>query len=305
MIVGAGLAGLIAAHVFPKEPVVEARPEPTELHKALLRFRSPVVGELTGIEFAPVTVRKGIWMDGEWHEPNIRVANLYSQKVIGKLSDRSIWNLDSETRWIAPENLYERLVDSVGSRISWGEKAHFLNSDSPVISTAPMPVVLREIGIQAEPGEFKRAPIDVRRFRIPGAAVYQTVYFPTREHTLYRASITGDLLICEFTERDGDIPGWQSDVVSAFGLRESDVHQYEELERVSQEHGKIAPINESYRRSLIHALTEDFNIFSLGRFATWRNILLDDVVHDAAVIKRLINASQYERRIVRSRQGSA
>ena len=71
MIVGAGLAGLISAHIFPGERIIEASPEPKQSHRALLRFRSPAVGELTGIEFKPVTVRKAIWSNGHFHNPTI------------------------------------------------------------------------------------------------------------------------------------------------------------------------------------------------------------------------------------------
>lgn len=290
MIVGAGLAGLIAAHALPRHSIVEASPEPTANHKALLRFRSAAVGELTGIEFKPVTVRKGIWMDGGWQQPNIRAANYYSRKVLNQLMDRSIWKLDSATRYVAPEDLYERLIDSVGHRISWNTKADYRDKSEPIISTAPMPIVLRELGLEL--GEtFHRAAITVRRFLVPGANIYQTVYYPTLEHSMYRASMTGDLLICEFAgEPDGN---WHSELFEAFALPDT----VTPIESVTQSYGKIAPIDNGKRKAVIAQLTADHNVFSLGRFATWRNILLDDVVHDIAVVKQLLNATHYERRL--------
>lgn len=291
MIVGAGLAGLIASHAFPRLPIVEAQPEPRAIHKALLRFRGTEVADLVGIPFRPVQVHKGIWMDGKWVGPNIQVANLYSQKVLGLLADRSIWNLSSATRFIAPEDLYERLIEAQAGRIRWGVQACFHSSD-PIITTAPMPVVLRALDVICEE-DFARSPVHVERFRLPKADVYQTIYFPTPAHTLYRASITGSMLICEFSEEPrGD---WLRDVECAFALP----HEKEWLEAVDQRYGKIAPIDEGARRVLISHLTDKHNIYSLGRFATWRNILLDDVVNDIAVIKKLINASSYERRLAR------
>lgn len=292
MIVGAGLAGLIASHAFPRAPIIEAQPEPRAIHKALLRFRGTEVADLVGIPFRPVRVHKGIWLDGKWSEPNIQVANLYSTKVLGALADRSIWRLASETRYIAPEDLYERLVEAQYSRIQWGTQASFHRGQEPVISTAPMPVVLRSLGVHCDE-EFARSPVHVERFRLPNADVYQTVYFPGPEHTLYRASITGSMLICEFVgEPEGE---WLRDVERAFALPQ----EMEWLEAVNQRYGKIAPIDEGVRRALISRLTDDAGVYSLGRFATWRNILLDDVVHDIAVIKKLINASEYDRRLAR------
>lgn len=290
MIVGAGLAGLIAAHALPRHSIVEAQDEPTATHKALLRFRSAAVGELTGIEFKPVSVHKGIWFEGGFQQPTIRAANFYSRKVLGQMLDRSIWKLEPSTRYVAPEDFYERLIDSVGHRISWGTKADYKAGGEPIISTAPMPIVLREVGIDL--GEtFHRAAIAVERFHVPRASIYQTVYFPTMEHSMYRASMTGDLLICEFA---GEPRGpWMTELYDAFALPDN----VDQIESVTQNYGKIAPIDNGKRKAVIAQLTADHNVFSLGRFATWRNILLDDVVHDIAVVKRLLNATHYERRL--------
>ncbi len=112
-IIGAGLSGLIAAHAWPSVPIVEAQSEP-QPHKALLRFRSNAVSQLTGIEFKKVLVRKGLYSEGEYKPPTIALANQYSRKVLGRiLGDRSVWNLDPVERWIAPENFQERLLDNV------------------------------------------------------------------------------------------------------------------------------------------------------------------------------------------------
>lgn len=297
MIVGAGLAGLIAAHKFPNHAIVEARAEERiGAHKAVLRFRSDVVGQITGVEFTPVRVHKGIWHKGAWTQPTIQVANLYSRKVTGQLLDRSIWNLDSVVRWIAPPNFYERLVDHCWSRIQWETQADFTAGDSEtIISTAPMHIALQALGIDP-PGDFKRAPIAVKRYTLDGASVYQTVYFPSSTHSLYRASITGDLLICEFA--GGKPHGeWVDELTEAFGIH---ILEMCPLDDVQQDYGKIAPIHDGRRKRAIAELTTDHNVFSLGRFATWRNILLDDVVKDIDKIKRLIPASPYERMLAAS-----
>lgn len=296
MIVGAGLAGLITAHAFPHMPVIEAQPEPREVHKALLRFRSRAVADLVGVAFKEVTVRKGIWDNG-WVAPNIASANRYAKKVTGRILDRSIWNLDAAQRYIAPEDLYARLIDAVGTRITWGTAANYSNPPTDVvINTAPLPIVLEQLGISID-AQFERAGITVERMRVKGAAAYQTVYFPSPSTTLYRASMTGDMLICEFAGTPSE--GWMTDALDAFGLRGG--CDIEMLERVHQRYGKIVPIDEDLRRALVVKLTREHNILSIGRFATWRNILLDDVVQDAAVVKRLINASAYERHINISR----
>jgi len=291
MIIGAGLTGLIAAHAFPRQQIIESSDEPTDNHKALLRFRSSAVADLVGIPFKPVTVRKGIWMDDKWHSPQIDLANLYSRKVLGKIIDRSIWNLETVTRWIAPETFYEQLIENVNLRIAWGVDYAFSDiNTAPIISTAPLYLSAFHTSIKTELPEFQRAPIEVLRFRITGdCRVYQTVYFPSLEHCLYRASITGNLLICEFAGSPYE-GNWMVDVEKAFAIYDA-----EPIESTSQSFGKIAPIDEELRQQYIATLTREKNIFSLGRFATWRNILLDDVVHDISVIRRLITSNEYGR----------
>lgn len=284
-IVGAGLAGLIAAHAWPQATVLEAAPKPRAGHRALLRFRSEAVSRLTGIEFRKVTVRKGIWADYGFQQPAIRWANQYAQKVLGRLAgDRSIWNLDTVERFIAPDNLYEQLIDSVGDRIQWNTNASF-HTGQLLVSTAPLPLVLKQLDI-ALPAEFPKAPIHVTRWHVPGADVFQTVYFPERGVGVYRASITGDTLIAESVDpiEEDD----EKEIERAFGI--SLVH-CDKMESVEQKYGKIAPISDALRKQLLFRLTHEHNIYSLGRFATWRNILLDDVVDDITVIKKLLKAN--------------
>ena len=298
MIVGAGMAGLIAAHLMPRHEVYELEEARKDNpHKALLRFRSSAVADATGVEFRPVTIHKGIWLDGTWQQPTIENANLYALKVIGKLTERSIWDLAPAQRWIAPDDFYERLVDGLGTRIHWGCTASPVDaqhSAEPFITTAPMPATLAALGITDHP-DFSFAPIFVKRYRVAGCDVHQTVYFPTKDHSLYRASITGDVLICEFAKDPAGESGWSEDVVDAFALNDCEVSSASEDAR--QEFGKLVPIPDVVRKRLIGTLTTRAGVYSLGRYATWRNILLDDVVKDALVIKRLIAVSDYERRM--------
>lgn len=296
VIVGAGLSGLIAAHAFHGMPIVEKGAR-AENHKALLRFRTDKVSRLTGIPFKKVTVRKGIWYRGEFHQPNIALANLYIEKCHGHhaAGERSIWNIASAERFIAPEDFYDRLVDQLGSRIHWNTEADF-KAPHPIITTAPLQVTMDAVGM-ATAEEFSRAPITVQRFRLPNTDLYQTIYFPERGMGVYRASITGDLLIVETVDAEEVRLSELAEIFSAFGLGMDALTIAVSVGKVRQSYGKIAPIEEAKRKWAISRLTTEHGIYSLGRFATWRNILLDDVVDDIAVIKRLITAGEYEQRL--------
>lgn len=297
-IIGAGLAGLIAAHAWPRATIIEASPQPTANHRALLRFRTDAVARLTGIEFRQVRVHKGIVIDGEFVQPSIRAANLYARKVLGRVKgDRSIWHLEPVDRYVAPDTLYEQLVVAASDRIHWGVKSdfHFTKSRSKVVSTAPLPITLRAVGIEPEV-EFRRAGIRVLRWTVPGVDLFQTLYFPGDETAVYRASFTGNTLIAELVGNTiADALDTLIDLGEAFGV---DITAAESLGEVKQTYGKIEPIADAARKDFLFRLTHEHGIYSLGRFATWRNILLDDVVDDISVIKRLSHAdSRYALKI--------
>lgn len=309
VIIGAGLAGLIAACHFKDAHIQEAGPEVAQ-HKALLRFRSKAVSELTGIPFKEVRVQKGIWThaDKRLHSVcDIRMANQYSGKVSNGLRGRSIWNLAPVTRYVAPDDFHHQLVERHRDRIMFHTPANYIpkrpngNHSTIHINTAPLHVIAEVTGIDLKDkveSQSNRAAIRVDRYKLPeGSNVYQTIYYPEPNLRVFRASITGDVLIVESIDSDADKYNFnllQSEfeyvVCESFGIEK---HACAFDETVSQKYGKIVDMPNDLRRAAIYELTRDYGVYSLGRFATWRNILLDDVVEDIHVIDALIKAGDY------------
>jgi len=296
IIVGAGMAGLIAGHVFPTAKILERATRPAQSHAALLRFRSDAVSLVTGIPFRRVRVHKALWYQGAYTEPNPRLANLYSAKVAGRYLPRSVWDLEAVDRWIAPDDFYDRMVEVCAPRIQWNADVTNVPDNTALVSTIPLPeALLRFGGLAGLPVNFDRAPISVSRWQIADSDVHQTVYFPDHATSTYRASITGDILIVEsMTGPDVQPPLPAALVLNVFGITSGATS----LGVSEQRFGKIAPISEMLRKELIHQLTTTNQVYSLGRFATWRNLLLDDVVKDARIIKQMIEQGDaYSRRL--------
>lgn len=303
-IVGAGLTGLIAAHAFPAATVMESRSEhdaAVHEHSALLRFRSDIISRITGIPFRSVNVNKSIVVDGEHVNINMRLANMYAAKVQegtgGKITGRSIWNMEHAKRFVAPNDFIARMRDQVGNRIKYDSPANlnrWKDESDLLISTAPLHVALAANSIGTIHAVFSAAPIWVERYLLEGVDLFQTIYYPGQETSTYRASITGNVLIIESMMGGSSLQ--PRDALSHFGLPHWVSFSLEDGKE--QRYGKISEIDSASRRAFLRQLTEDHGIYSLGRFATWRNVLLDDVANDIEVIRRMIGADSYGRRVL-------
>lgn len=312
-IIGAGMAGLLAANILRRqEPVVfEAQQTLPDNHGALLRFRSDVVSRATGIPFRKVLVHKAIRPYGGKvnHQATLRDHNMYSFKVTGKIMERSILNLNAEERYIAPDNFIAELGKNIN--IQFGMP---LNDMPPpadnltnvtMISTIPMPALMELAKWELRPAFHYREVWSVTAIVTErDIDVYQTIYFPDPcGERFYRASFTGNKLTIEYCYDATIIPEREltediMDVLGCFGL--GDLVNPFELDRTVKYHkyGKLMPIDDGLRRAFIVSMSDHYNLYSLGRFATWRQLLLDDLVKDVNVINGFItDRSTYARRL--------
>lgn len=307
-IYGAGLAGLIAGHMLRRfEPEIhELQLELPNNHEAVLRFRSEAVSVATGIPFRRVRVYKQVWYKNEaWVGPEMpsRITNQYSLKVTGQVLNRSIVNLAPVDRWIAPLDFVDQLSRGLDIHYHSLLSVYSLTQEGIKISTVPMPMLL---GLMNAPKYFRNSKWPhrttwnvVANIHSPPIDVYQTTYFPEDNFRFYRATLTGPRLSIEYIQEPKDM---MEDVffilTQAFGFGHFRVQEYR---KHLMEYGKIAPVSESQRQGVIRLATERHHCYSLGRFATWRQILLDDIVNDVKVIERLIDADPYTRALVEAK----
>lgn len=288
IIIGAGMSGLLCGALNPGSIIYEAGPKRESDHKALFRCKNDMIGKILGIPFKEVTVHKSIWLDGKEVNPSPRIGHLYSQKVTGFITGRSILDISSGKRYIAPDNFLDILKSRC--KISYNRTVGLPGEGAPWISTIPMNKMAHLVGVQHNPAtEFLAEPIHVTRIKIANCDSYCTVYYPSPNTPLYRASLTGNILIIESTSKIKDKDLYE--VFTSLGLPHCESNGYETF---TQERGKILPVDESLRTDIISRLTLEHNIYSLGRFATWRpKVMLDDVLEDIFIIKKLIEGGNY------------
>lgn len=299
IILGAGMAGLIAANYFRKNnvTVLEKQTSLPNNHEALLRFRTPKIGEITSLPFKSVDVIKSIYANKTFlDQSNIHVANQYSLKVIGRIINRSIWDLSPGTRYIAPANFIAKLASGCsiqyGKNVNLNDIVKFAESE-PIISTIPMNIMMDIVGWKHKP-EFNYKPIWVVAGDItsPLVDVYQTIYCPDLDSKIYRMSITGSHFMIEFMSDPGDMPdciNYVMEMLSIFGIPAPLLFPSNIIKKY-QAYGKIIPIDDDLRKDFIMMMSNEYGMYSLGRFATWRQLLLDDLVNDIKIIEKLVNA---------------
>jgi len=299
IIVGAGLAGLLCANMLRnRKPVIfEMQSELPNNHSAILRFRSPLVGDVLGIPFKKVNLIKSVipWKNA------VADSLAYSDKCGGVLrSDRSIIaGTVTADRYIAPPDLIQRMAE--GLDIRYNTPVIFETTPkTPLISTIPLPALLDNFDHPFTNLKFKSTPGVNITATIDQCDAYVSLYIPNPELKISRISITGDQLIVEvpFKEQSSDRVLNKTELLcEAANLLGIEQNRLFNINATKQLYSKIQPIDNDARRAALHRLTDEKNIFSLGRFATWRaGLLLDDIVQDVRLIEKWITEGRYDMR---------
>ena len=301
-IIGAGLAGLLAGAMLRHKVtnIYEAQPGLPNNHSAVLRFRSPVVGEVLNIPFKKVMALKATQ---PWQNP-IADALAYSAKTNGGYALRSILSADGKVseRYIAPGDLIAQMAQAQQAEIKFDQLIDdgiiaMAGPESPVISTIPMPALMNILGWERSSEFRSRRGLNIVG-TVAGAEAYCSLYVPDPLLPFSRVSLTGDQLIVECSQEFLDEVDAAPEMDRPHKVREALLAALHLMgldgvelsyEAIPQKYAKILPIDEDERRAFIMWASSTYNIWSLGRFATWRpGLLLDDVVKDVRVIQRLI-----------------
>lgn len=311
MIFGAGMAGLLAGCALRGGTIYETQNEIPNNHHSLLRFRSSVVGDYLGIPFREVKVMK---ISMPWRNP-VADALSYSEKANGVYGFRSSISADGSIsrRFIAPEDFIQRMAETFSGHMKLGCSPNSLKkqamanreaprSSVPIISTIPMPNLMDVLGYEG-PKEFKwrKAWVIEVNLHIESTAC-ATIYYPDQDTIVTRATLTETKLQIELCRPPQFEFSIVKNVIEDFGIRPDVAYSYEVKE---QAYGKIEAIDDRDRRKFIMWATDNFNIYSLGRFATWKpGLLLDDVLGDLFKVREMIRiGDNYSGRLPKPKQG--
>ena len=299
-IVGAGLAGLLAAAIMRDRvfKVIESQPKLPNNHTAVMRFRSRAVADATNIPFRRVPVAWAVQHKQGYND--LAKAMMYSWNCTRTYDPtrsiaRFLPGLFLDHRYVSPLNLPSLLANKVMAPIDYGMIfGDFSPGDRPIISTMPMPVLGKKLGYKFQSRFISRSGTNyVTTIRHKDDSrgeidCYATLYNPFGE--ISRLTITGNKLIAESYSDSIAEDYWVSGFMSrCFGLDMNEGVDFGDMKVHRQRYAKIVPIEEEERRHFIRWATREHNVYSLGRYATWRpGLLLDDLVQDVRLITEMI-----------------
>ncbi len=312
VIIGAGLAGTAAKNFFSNKSVEvfdSRNKDEGWSHKALMRIRDPALGNYLGCKLKKIQAYKCIYYDGKIYDTyQHNLSNMYSMKVSGSIINRSIDKLGWEERYLVEGEIdtegvnFNKKVISIKDNIITFDDGSSNNYDE-MINTMPLPDIAKVCGIETEETFTKKSRTIIVKI-IPlliESNVNQTVYFPSLSYGLYRATLQENKIIAEILFDESILLGYEwslfsKDLFKVFGLCDEKFYDLNKISTYYQSNGKLIPINNEYRKYLILELTERFGIYSLGRYATWRNITSEDIIPDIEKISHLMEMGKYGRK---------
>lgn len=311
VILGSGIAGCIAYHSFKSESasIVEKTPQvggKMPVHDALMRLRNPAVADLIGAKKKKINITKGIWYKGNFiNTPNIKINNIYSIKLYGAVGKRSVLKPGDSTRYlidggipIPNDKIINQEVHSIkDGKIYLGKNFTDELKYDYCISTIPMDIMYSKIapphnGINLK---FESKQISVKRLTLKKpTGMHQTISYADPKFNIYRITIQDDIIIIESKiALEFEIRAeYEYLIPESFGIPKSFWVEFSGLSNIKN--GKIIPPNNKERLKYIMWLTDQHNIFSFGRFATWRPLRTDHLLEDINIIRRIINSKTIE-----------
>lgn len=314
LIIGAGLSGMMMGYLLKRNyEIIDGAPMPNFRTGAPFYLHAPIDWLPSSQSWKQIDVHHNYWDGSEFgNRPTIKHFNDYSRKILaGKISDTSLKFMDGSVKQgYVPGNgeagqVLRDLHEEVDGRTHFGCKLKKLDAQAKLatiegplgdpfevkyqrlISTMPLPVLLKMVGEKFE-HSFQADDIFTSFYKVPEGAVvdaYQVIYITSDQWTPYRASLMGQQVFIESMHHQSKAENlnlikllWGFKTIEASG------------EQVIK-NGKFHPIERTQRRLLLAKLTNQYDIYCLGRFAVWDYKRIDHIANDAQALLKIIRST--------------
>lgn len=329
VVIGSGIAGCLAANFFKAEEVVVVEKSPkinfNSSHNAVMRMGDQRIGLILGSRLKKIEVKKEFYWDGViYKDPPISAKNSYSLKVSGIIQERSIkrpsggrYLFDEDKNYlkgirrhfssevIKIEDKFLELKDLVSSRI-YREEYDVCISTIPLFSLGKI-IGWEEFDVFFDLRRVYTCVFDIGKSFPVSSEVNQTIYVSDICFDMYRATLQGCKMIFEFVgleeekenkEREGKWGKEIIEIMALFGIPNPILYfDPDEFEFKRNSQGKISKIDEGKRKGILSSITEEYNLYSLGRYATWKpQLMVEDLVQDLERIREMIKIGEKRRK---------
>lgn len=317
-IIGAGIAGLIMGNYLltkgkPFRIIEQNKREDMYNHSAPFFLHSDSLAEIMPLE--KIRVHFNLWSEGGFvNQPTVRQANEYSKTITGGLiTETSIWFIGEMDGWLPATTgsgiepatmMMNLLLERIEQHVEFERTIIKINTDenkidfngtfyytpySSIINTAPLPILLGWIGHKAKM-KYESIPIYIITTGVPNSlGTWQVVYVVDEKCPFYRACLFDGKLFIEMKKEselkllaeEQDVARW---IKKIFGIDWTGNFKF----GINQQ-GRFVPIKHHDRKVLMRQLTDAYNIYSIGRYATWSYKRTDHLLEDARKITETIN----------------
>lgn len=307
LILGGGISGLMMGKLIGQHfKIVEALPRISFNIPVSYFLHNPIQWLSTPLE--KVQVHTNCW-NGEnfYRQPTIGMMNAYSKKIAGQLVANSFKAFDNPApHWYIPANgpagqIIKDLFDEVGGSVICGAQVKSIDpvkkivhtsnglkiSYQNLISTLHLPLLLGLLGVKFD-ADFSSRSIFSALYNIHDPVAHdvcQVVYITDSAIKPYRATLVGPSAILESMSEHNLTDGAKL-IADIWGLKASPILQKKVMP------GKFNPLPNAKRHALLGMLTSKYDIYCLGRFATWQHIVTDEVAKDAERILEIIKTKE-------------
>ena len=283
---------MIAAEHWPTSEIYEIS-SPSAHSGNFIRMRADALANRLKLPATKVTAYSCVLSTHEdgsfsYHEQATPADMInYSRKVVGVLSARSIMSCGLRTRWVLGADALLELRQRHRSRISFNAAlplSHWTDPSIPVVNTAPIAVAagILDIPLSVIPAHsaiIVRAPVPAS-----DSSLSVTLYVPSPAIPVTRITLSEGWLVLELNRA-----GYPDSAAIEFARKALGLlpHEIGAAQRTVQP-SKLAPQTEEIR-TLIYAMSANYNVWSLGRHATARHdVLIEHLPHDCEVIDKFL-----------------
>lgn len=318
LIIGAGLSGLMMGYLQKRNYLIIEAAERLNFDIATpFHLHAPL--DWLPTTWKEIDVHHHCWDGERFHRiPDLKMMNDFSRKIVGKIVDTSLKFMDgSIKRGFVPESgnageVLRDLFNETSTHLALGAQLVHLDPDNKaaaiafaeegsrviryknLVSTIPLPALLKMLRMEFH-HRFTAEPITTIFFDVPPEAsvdAFQVVNITDPSNIFYRASLMDQKVILETMNPDHETEESQlthTAAALANALWKLNLRKENATIHVIRP-GKFHPIPKTARKQLLAKLTNDWQIYCLGRYATWSYKRIDHIAEDAHSILKIMKA---------------